>query len=58
VLGSLACDAQTSGGLLLCLPPANAQACVAELRATGLTAAVIGSLRALDGQPSIALGHG
>ncbi len=45
LLASLACDAQTSGGLLLCLPPERADACVAELRAHGLPAATIGSLR-------------
>ena len=41
---TLACDAQTSGGLLLCLPAASAPAAVAELRALGLPAADIGSL--------------
>ena len=55
LLGSLACDAQTSGGLLLCVPPARAQACVEELRASGLPAAAIGSLRELDGERSITL---
>lgn len=44
LLASLACDAQTSGGLLLCLPVGNADACVAELRASGLPAARIGAL--------------
>jgi selenide,water dikinase len=46
LLASLATDAQTSGGLLLCTPAANADACVAELRAAGLPAARIGSLSA------------
>jgi selenide, water dikinase len=46
LLASLACDAQTSGGLLLCTPAASADACVAELRAAGLPAARIGSLAA------------
>ncbi|MBA3542662.1 MAG: selenide, water dikinase SelD, partial [Deltaproteobacteria bacterium] len=45
VLASLACDAQTSGGLLLCVPADRADACVAELRADGLSAARIGTLR-------------
>ena len=44
LLASLACDAQTSGGLLLCLPPGRADACVTELRALGLAAARVGSL--------------
>lgn len=44
LLASLACDAQTSGGLLLCVPPARAAACVAALRDDGLPAAVIGEL--------------
>ena len=44
VLASLACDAQTSGGLLLCLPPARAAACVEALRELGLPAAHIGAL--------------
>ncbi|MGN6109970.1 MAG: selenide, water dikinase SelD, partial [Kofleriaceae bacterium] len=43
--GSLACDAQTSGGLLLCVPADRAPACVDELRAEGLDAARIGELR-------------
>jgi selenide,water dikinase len=46
LLASLACDAQTSGGLLLCLPAARAAACVADLRAEGLPAAQIGTLAA------------
>lgn len=41
---ALACDAQTSGGLLLCVPHAGAASCVAELRDHGLPAAVIGQL--------------
>jgi selenide,water dikinase len=44
LLASLACDAQTSGGLLLCLPADRAQACVDELRAAGLPAAVVGRI--------------
>jgi selenide,water dikinase len=44
LIASLACDAQTSGGLLLCVPAERADACVAELRATGLPAAAIGEL--------------
>jgi len=41
---SLACDAQTSGGLLLCVPSSEAPHCVEELRAAGLPAARIGEL--------------
>jgi selenide,water dikinase len=52
---SLACDAQTSGGLLLCVPPAHTRECVEELRAGGLPAAVIGALHELAGEPSITL---
>ncbi len=44
LLASLACDAQTSGGLLLCVPADRAQACVDELRAADLPAARIGEL--------------
>jgi selenide,water dikinase len=44
LLASLACDAQTSGGLLLCVPAARAAACVDELRGAGLPAAAIGEL--------------
>jgi len=46
---SLACDAQTSGGLLLCVPAARAAACVDELRGAGLPAAAIGELVAPPG---------
>lgn len=42
LLASLACDAQTSGGLLLCVPAERTAACVDELRAAGLPAAQIG----------------
>ena len=40
----IACDAQTSGGLLVACPPAEAAAVVAALRATGAPAAVIGEV--------------
>ena len=55
LIASIACDAQTSGGLLLCLPAAKAAACVAELRAVGLPAAQIGSLAAPGGAAPITL---
>jgi selenide,water dikinase len=45
VLASLACDAQTSGGLLLCVARDRVAACVDDLRAAGLPAARIGELR-------------
>ncbi|MDQ3337254.1 MAG: selenide, water dikinase SelD [Myxococcota bacterium] len=41
---SLACDAQTSGGLLLCVPQETASALLDELRADGLPAEAIGEL--------------
>ncbi len=44
LLASLACDAQTSGGLVLCVPADRAAACVDELCAARLQAAVIGEL--------------
>lgn len=44
LLATLACDAQTSGGLLLCLPAGRAGALVDDLRASGLPAARIGEL--------------
>lgn len=40
----LACDAQTSGGLLVACPPQEAAAVVAALRAAGAAAAVIGEV--------------
>ncbi len=46
LLLTLATDAQTSGGLLLCVPAANAERCVAELRDLGQPAACIASLAA------------
>jgi selenide, water dikinase len=46
----LASDAQTSGGLLLTVPPASAERLVAELREQGLPAADIGELRG-GGEP-------
>jgi selenide,water dikinase len=51
LLASLACDAQTSGGLLLCVPTARAAACVAELCDAGLPAAAIGELCELAERP-------
>ena len=47
----LAADAQTSGGLLLCLDPARAGELVAELRERGLPAAEVGELLAPDAHP-------
>jgi hydrogenase maturation factor len=44
VLYMLATDAQTSGGLLLCVPSDRADACVEALRAIELPAARIGAL--------------
>ena len=56
LLASLACDAQTSGGLLLCVPADRADACVDALRAEGLPAARIGELLApTAGEPPIEL---
>jgi selenide,water dikinase len=55
LLASLACDAQTSGGLLLCVPADRAAACVEELRAAGLPAAAIGSLRERGNQKPVSL---
>jgi selenide, water dikinase len=52
---SLACDAQTSGGLLLCVPAERAAACVDELRAGGLPAARIGELVEPGAGPGIEL---
>jgi len=49
---SLACDAQTSGGLLLCVPAERADACVAALEREGLSAAAIGELVAAPQGPS------
>lgn len=44
LLVTLATDAQTSGGLLLCVEPADADALVAELRDLGLPAARVGAI--------------
>jgi selenide,water dikinase len=52
---SLACDAQTSGGLLLCVPAERADACVDELRAAGLPAARIGEIVEPGAAPGIEL---
>jgi len=52
---SLACDAQTSGGLLLCVPAERADACVAALEREGLSAAAIGELVAAPPGPPIVL---
>lgn len=55
LIASLACDAQTSGGLLLCVPSERAAACVEALRGEGLSAAAIGSLAARTDAPAITL---
>ena len=48
-LAILLYDAQTSGGLLLATPPASTQALLADLRARGLPAALIGEV--VSGEP-------
>ncbi len=49
-------DPQTSGGLLAALPADRAAAALADLRAAGLDAALVGEVRAADGDgPSITL---
>jgi selenide, water dikinase len=48
ILSLIAADAQTSGGLLLCVPLDRAEALVARLRAADLPAAAIGGLHAPD----------
>lgn len=55
LLASLACDAQTSGGLLLCVPADRAAACVTALRDLGLPAAQIGELTDRTDAPPITL---
>jgi len=45
---TIASDAQTSGGLLLCVPPERVDAAMAELRAAGVPAVIIGRLGAPD----------
>jgi selenide, water dikinase len=49
LLASLACDAQTSGGLLLCTPAERAADLVAELRDAGLPAEHVGEVREAAG---------
>ena len=48
VLRDLLCDAQTSGGLLAVLPPADASALAAEWEAAGYAASVIGRIEPRD----------
>lgn len=50
----LLADAQTSGGLLLCVPPGQARACVNQLQSNGCeNAAIVGSLSDAEGAPLI-----
>jgi len=55
LLASMACDAQTSGGLILCAPADRADALVAALHGENLPAATIGTLRAPGTGPRIVL---
>ncbi|MCX5741861.1 MAG: selenide, water dikinase SelD [Proteobacteria bacterium] len=55
LLASLACDAQTSGGLLLCVPADRADDLVAALRDDGLPASRIGELVPADDRAMISL---
>ena len=45
VTRTLLADAQTSGGILMCVPPPALEACLADLTAAGATAAVVGELK-------------
>jgi selenide,water dikinase len=47
-------DAQTNGGLLAAVEPARAERLVAELRAAGVAAAVIGEV--IAGEPRLEVG--
>ncbi len=49
-------DPQTSGGLLLAIPPDRAEACLAGLVAAGIDARLIG--RAAGGEPALSLRRG
>lgn len=46
---AVACDAQTSGGLLMALPDDQAQAAVARMQAEGIAATIIGTV--VEGEP-------
>ncbi len=46
VLRTLLCDAQTSGGLLLCVPPERVEELLAELEGRAPVAAVVGEVEA------------
>lgn len=60
LLTTIAADAQTSGGLLLCLARPAAEQALAELRQTGHSAALVGELvaAAVPGQHQIELSNG
>ncbi|HJU02523.1 MAG TPA: selenide, water dikinase SelD, partial [Actinomycetes bacterium] len=49
VVATLLCDAQTSGGLLLSVPPGRLGDLVGDLRARGIEPAVVG--RVTEGRP-------
>lgn len=50
----LLADAQTSGGLLLCVPPERAHQCLEQLQKNGCeNAAIVGSLAQADAAPQI-----
>jgi selenide, water dikinase len=51
----IACDAQTSGGLLLTVPPGRAERLVSELRDQGLPAADVGELLPADVAGDVAI---
>lgn len=53
----LLCDPQTSGGLLLAIPPDRAERLVDALAERGHEAAVIGELRADQNAPAVTLDH-
>ena len=53
ILTQLAADAQTSGGLLLCVPAGEAEPLAAALGGAGMDAAVVGSLRKPGGEERV-----